>query len=222
LLFLLFLISHSCKQLKCSYSSPVSPMILVLGSVLMTFGREKDFKTKKPISCSYLLLLSRSTPDTSSRSFQNLSDHLPPVVNLPASSLPSSSSVSPHSRLSGSLPALPAGASSAPGSSTSSPRSARLSSVSSNSNSNSEPVLTARSNDSSAMQNPILGLVHAGKRELTRKCELDNNLAFGKLIHALVKYPDRQDDRDAYIGTMPMWSSAREARKERDEIERKD
>lgn len=73
-------------KLRCSYSAPVSPMVMVLGAVLLSFGREKDLKAKKPAPLSsYFVLLCRSVVNTTSRSFLSLQSAAPLLV-VPSSS----------------------------------------------------------------------------------------------------------------------------------------
>lgn len=192
-------------RMKCSYQAAVSPMVLVLGAVLVTFTKDKDFKAKKPASSSYMILLVRSTVNASSRSFLSLPGQIPPSIHvepIPSQSATSSSSSAPNSAraLSTSLPGL----------GTASPTHGSAS--------QSNSPRTARANESGGMQNPILSLVHLNKRELTRKCELDNSLTFQSLVHALVKFPDREEDLEAYIGTMPMWSSAKDVKAEKKDV----
>ncbi len=165
--------------IRTSFSLAVPPAVLVLGGIWLSFTLEKDRRAKKPPSSSYLVVLTRTAPDVSSKSFASL-----PVLNISAPSI----SINDGGRSRSNSSAItPVG--SAP---------------------NTQPSSTSSSPRNSQSVNPLLGLVHAGKRELTRKCSLDGNLPYAHLVESLVKYPDREDDLVAFVNTMPMWSSAKD------------
>lgn len=194
---------------RCRYNAVVAPVVLMLGAVILSFTLEKDKKTKKVPSSSFVVLLTRTPPDVKSKSFMSLplsfggSGSLPPALfvlensGIPISSVASASTASSPSN-SGQV--TPVSARSTTGSGVLPSVSARK---------DSQGVVNS-SLESMPIVNPLLGLVHAGKRELTRKCSLDASLPYPRLIEALIKYPDREDDLMAFVNTIPMWSSAKE------------
>ncbi len=163
-----------------SFLAEVAPPILVLGGVWLCFTSEKDRKAKKPPTSNFLVLLVRTPPDVRSKSF---------------AALPIASSSSPSS------PSLSADGRSHSASETTTPRVSAP---------NTRPSSASSSPRNLHNVNPLLELVHPGKRELTRKCSLDGNLPYAHLIECLIKYPDREDDLAAFVNTMPMWSSAKD------------
>ncbi len=67
-------------RVHASFQAAVSPLVLVLGGVWLSFTLEKDRKARKPPSSSFLVLLVRTPPDVFSKSFAAL-----PMTNGPRS-----------------------------------------------------------------------------------------------------------------------------------------
>ncbi len=177
-------------SVACSFQAAVPPAVLVLGGIWLSFTLEKDRKAKKPPSSSFLVLLVRTPPDVLSKSFAALplspTPHHPPSISAPPTPGGGDGGSRSRSASQASTPQVGSAPSTQPSSANASPRGSLVG------------------------VNPLLGLVHAGKRELTRKCSLDGNLPYAHLVECLVKYPDREDDLAAFVNTMPMWSSAKD------------